>query len=227
MKYNKKFSLIELLVVIAIIAILSSILLPALGKAKKATRTISCASNMRQIGATASLYLSDNNDIFVPYGMSGASGPYWPYLLIPYTRSIRLYQCPEQNTDAYQSKLNLFISGGLSSDFNEIAYWFLPSYGYNHYYIGGAFGISTKITSVQRPSETVSHVDSYRYPDLVDQGYYISRWYPSVEGMVAGRHGASRCNVLWIDNHVTTTPFDTVFGSVAVCPQRTLWQVTK
>ena len=60
------FTLIELLVVIAIIALLIGILLPALGAARSAGRSIACASNMRQIGIGWTVYANDNSDLSVP-----------------------------------------------------------------------------------------------------------------------------------------------------------------
>lgn len=57
---RRAFTLIELLVVIAIIALLMSILLPALGQARQAARTLVCSTNLRNIGQAAHLYAQDN-----------------------------------------------------------------------------------------------------------------------------------------------------------------------
>jgi prepilin-type N-terminal cleavage/methylation domain-containing protein/prepilin-type processing-associated H-X9-DG protein len=67
---SRAFTLIELLVVVAVVSILISILLPALGKARRAARATQCASNIRQLQAALDLYASDHDDRFMP----GAAG---------------------------------------------------------------------------------------------------------------------------------------------------------
>jgi prepilin-type N-terminal cleavage/methylation domain-containing protein/prepilin-type processing-associated H-X9-DG protein len=120
----KAFTLIELLVVIAIIAILASLLLPTLSRAKVSAKNLECLNNLKQLAVCWHGYALDNSDVLVPNNSvegfvpttndtditsSLAAGASWTMdhprtdttpiniingMLFPYNTSVAIYHCP-------------------------------------------------------------------------------------------------------------------------------------
>jgi prepilin-type N-terminal cleavage/methylation domain-containing protein/prepilin-type processing-associated H-X9-DG protein len=87
---KRGFTLIELLVVIAIIALLAAILFPVFGRARENARRSSCASNLKQIGLGVMQYSQDYDERMPGIELWRA----WHEAILPYTKSIQVYQCP-------------------------------------------------------------------------------------------------------------------------------------
>jgi prepilin-type N-terminal cleavage/methylation domain-containing protein len=102
---HRAFTLIELLVVIAIIAILASLLMPALARAKSKGKSIACISNLKQLGLAIRMY-ADEHDQKYPFADNEVPYNYYPIprptnvevITITLSNylggSMRVFQCP-------------------------------------------------------------------------------------------------------------------------------------
>jgi prepilin-type N-terminal cleavage/methylation domain-containing protein/prepilin-type processing-associated H-X9-DG protein len=90
------FTLVELLVVIGIIALLMSILLPSLSKARAQAKSTACQSNLRSLGQFLIMYAQANDDVLFPYNLGGGKPPMqrWTTVVFP-TNMIQFNPMPK------------------------------------------------------------------------------------------------------------------------------------
>jgi prepilin-type N-terminal cleavage/methylation domain-containing protein/prepilin-type processing-associated H-X9-DG protein len=168
MKAGRAFTLIELLVVIAIIAILASLLLPALGRAKESAKAVSCLDNLKQWGFATQLFASENDDLLpkdgTPNGTSTDEG--W-YIDLPRAIRIQTYQQMPWRTDpSIEPEHSIWIcpANTRRSNGNNLFHYTL-----NEHVNGTGSGNQVKLSSIQMPTRVVWLFDNGKLAGVAQQ----------------------------------------------------------
>jgi prepilin-type N-terminal cleavage/methylation domain-containing protein/prepilin-type processing-associated H-X9-DG protein len=202
------FTLIELLVTIGIIAILASLLLPALSRAKAKSNQIQCLNDIRQLNVAAAMYVGDHDNEYPARRRLTNS---WIFTLQSYYKNPAILKCPrDRNTRTYIMngwndywKLNLD-----DNDYKRVMRWLYP-HGMKQTSI--PFPSETIIFGEKKPTSKHVHVDFAQ-----GRGDDRDQVHPNMHG--SGKSGGS--NFAFVDGSARLLPYD---GSIK---PHNLWAVT-
>lgn len=189
MKSKKCFTLIELLVVIAIIAILASMLLPALSKARDKAKEINCLNNFKQLGVAFTVYMDDYR--FLPPAMRTENGIFLPWASYVSTRINSQLGLNAADYLTYQ-RMKVFQCPSYMGS--------TPSHGYGMNNYLGNVGFN-HINYTKRPQDTM----------LLGEGLKTlgNNWYrlTLVDDADRVRHGRNS-NILFVAGHAQSIPWN-------------------
>jgi len=200
------FTLIELLVVIAIIAILAAILFPVFAQAREKARSVSCLSNMKQIGLGMYMYVEDyderlptafalevcpNGGLLCTLAGDGNEGPVpFDYQIDPYIKNIQIWACPSDSSpDNWTDAQSPAFDGKFNGKHIRRSYGYVGNVDTQQRQDSGSgqpdpntgmsdWGNGHALASIDQPADTLAIVESWGIDDagMSDTYYYDSPW---------------------------------------------------
>lgn len=213
---KQKFTIIELLVTIAIIAILASLLLPALSRAREKAKAISCTSNLKQCGLGAFMYGGDSNDYIPPAYYRVSPIPQFMQCfdaLLSYIGGDEQYKyCTVWGTTSRYPVFKCPSRHGTTG----VGYMTFVAYGHGSAYdahLTGFYNTKPKqLTRAKRPSITIEMTDNYKEKTYSSHLYWSAMSANDWINISAQHRHNQRMSVLFVDGHVA--PVER-FGSLA------------
>ncbi|WDE98928.1 prepilin-type N-terminal cleavage/methylation domain-containing protein [Lentisphaera profundi] len=245
----RKFTLIELLVVVAIIGILSSLLLPTLGKARDKGKAAVCLSNLKQLGFAFNMY-AENNNFFAPFtSRDGGGRNTWDDYLSgydgrdavanlndgAYAKSVlgesyaAVYRCPSDDV-----KRDLWGNTDVVGRSYSITQM-VPGDG-NPRFLGMSSGTETRnFGDLSKPSKTITLIEYHDTLNALSQGAGDDRRVIQYKGKddIGETPHDGKANFLMADGHVAKYTFLQTLqksdGSIASTSdiRNTIWDASK
>lgn len=195
-KQKKIFTLVELLVVIAIIALLASMLLPALRRARETAKKSVCQSNLKQMGIASQAYMSDFNNYF-PAAQLPASGPTMAMFWFDSLNYGDMLNLPWEPVRSGNTGLDEKCVGTLiNCPSYKVVNFYEAGYGKNVTVAGGGNNLDEpdKLINIKQPSNRFL---------LGDGGNWCLNYWSYPSDVTFKRHAGGN-NFLFCDLHVET-----------------------